>query len=259
MTTITTTRHVLNIDVPYPSTTDLSLQIRLGPCRIRFTPTDGPAFISGTYTDGTRTLPLDVRIEGGVVTLSQRLEPLSFATVELPRLELAISRSRPFALDIQAGASENTFDLGGLPLTRLTLKAGAARLETDFSVPNPTAMTLLDLGMGAGAFIARNLANANFGEMRLGGGVSACTLDFGGTLQRDAHGRIDAGLASVDMLIPASTSAKIATKAFAAMKSVVGFIAKGDAFYTAPALEGKHPVLELEVSMAFGSLTLSAA
>jgi hypothetical protein len=256
MTTLTS--DVLNIDVPFPTTADLSLQIRLGPCRVRFTPTDGPSFITGTYSDQTRTLPLEVQTQGGVITISQRFTPMSFSTVDVPRLELGISRARPFALDIQAGASDNSFDLGGLPITRLALKAGAARFETDFSLPNPTPMTLLELGMGAGSFVARHLANANFGELRLGGGMSASTLDFSGTLQRDAHGRIDGGLASVDIFVPASTSARFTAKAFAAGKSVVGLAAKGDAYFTAHALEGKHPLLELEVSMAFGNLTISA-
>ena len=255
---MTTLSDVLNIDVPFPTTADLSLQIRLGPCRVRFTPTGGPSFIAGTYSDQTRTLPLEVQTQDGVVTISQRFAPMSFSTVDVPQLELGISRARPFALDIQAGASDNSFDLGGLPITRLTLKAGAARFETDFSLPNPTPMTLLELGMGAGSFVARHLANANFGELRLGGGMSASTLDFSGTLQRDAHGRIDGGLATVDIVVPSSTSARFTAKAFAAGKSVVGLTAKGDAYYTAPALEGKHPLLELEVSMAFGNLTISA-
>jgi len=254
--TASTPTDVLNIEIPYPSSADLSMQLNLGPCRIRLIPTDGPSFITGTYTDPTHTLPLDIRTEGGVVTISQRVELLSFGSIELPHLELGINRSRPFACEIRAGANENTLDLGGLPISRLTLKAGAARFETDFSMPNPTPMSLLEIGMGAGVFVARHVANANFSELRLGGGASATTLDFAGTLQRDAHGRIDAGLASVDILIPSSTSAKVTTKAFAASKSVVGFTGKGDAYYTAPALEGKHPLLELEVSMAFGSLTL---
>jgi hypothetical protein len=254
----TVTPDTMKIEVPYASTADLSLSVRLGPCRLRFTPTDGPSFVSGTYTDPTRTLPIDVQQRGGAATISQRFEPMSFSTVELPRLELGISRERPFALDIQAGASDNSFDLGGLPITRLTLKAGAARFETDFSKPNPTQMSVLEVGLGAGSFIAHRLANANFGELRLGGGLSATTLDFSGNLQRDAHGRIEGGLASVDIFVPASTSVRIATKAFAAGKTVVGLTERGDAYYSAPALEGKHPLLELDVSMAFGALAISA-
>jgi hypothetical protein len=111
--------------------------------------------------------------------------------------------------------------------------------------------------MGAGSFVARHLANANFSELRLGGGASACMLDFSGSLQRDAHGRIDAGLASIDIFIPAATSAKIATKVFAATKSIVGLTAKGDAYYTPSALEGKRPLLDLEVSMALGTLAVT--
>lgn len=248
---------IMQIEVPYPATADLSLQLRTGPCRIRFTAADGPAWIRGTYTDRTQTLPIEVRSVGGVTTIAQRVDLRTLAELQLPTLDLAISRARLFALDIETGASENSLDLGGLPLTRLVLKAGAGKLELDFTAPNPAAMTLMDLGIGAGVLTARHLANANFGELRLGGGVSGSTLDFSGELVRDAHVSADAGFASIDILVPATTSARIATKAFAAGKNVTGFVTKGDAYYTTPALEGKHPLLEIDVSMAFGALGLS--
>jgi hypothetical protein len=112
--------------------------------------------------------------------------------------------------------------------------------------------------MGAGELIARHLANANCGELRLGGGVSSSTLDFSGELRRDAHASADAGLASLNILVPAATSARVRAKAFASGRSVLGsFTSRGDVYYTAPALEGKHPHLEIDVSMAFGSLAVS--
>jgi hypothetical protein len=248
---------VLQVDVPYPETADLSLRLRTGPCRIRLTSADGTPWIRGTYTDRTRTLPLDMRTEGAVTTIAQRVDLRTLSELQLPTLDLAISRARAFALDIETGASENSLDLGGLPLTRLVLKAGAGRFELDFTTPNPAAMTLMDLGIGAGMLTARHLANANFGELRLAGGVSGSTLDFSGELVRDAHVSADAGLASIDIVVPATTSARIAAKAFAAGKNVAGFVTKGDAYYTTPALEGKHPLLEIDVSMAFGSVGLS--
>lgn len=245
------------IDLAYPEAGDLTLILRTGPCRVRFTVSDGPSWISGTYGDPTGALPLQVR-PGTTTVLSQAFEPTSFTGLLLPRLDLAFGRARPFALEIQAGASENTFDLGGLPLSRLSVKAGAGRYEIDFAKPNPTAMSVLELSAGAGAITARHLANANFTTMRFGGGVAACMLDFGGQLLRDATARVDAGLGSVDITAPALTPVRIEAKAFASARRATGaFVAQGDTYSTQPALQGAHPRLDIEVSLAFGSLNLA--
>jgi hypothetical protein len=258
--TATTTGDALRIELPYPPTGVPTLQLRIGPCDLRFKPSEGLGWISGTYFDPSQTLPIDIRSEGLVATITQRFDPSTIGTIKLPRLDLAISRERPLALDIRAGASDSTFDLGGLPLTRLVMKAGAGRFDVDFSSPNPQPMTLIDLGLGAGTFAARHLANANFGELRLGGGVSACTLDFAGELRRDANARVDAGFASLDVLVPAETSARILVKSFAAGSQVgAGFTRTGDVYYTAPAVAGSHPLLAIDVTMAFGTLALRTA
>lgn len=250
--TITQTK----IEIPYPDVPDPALQLRVGPCRMHFVPSDGPMWIAGTYDDPTGALPIEVRA-GPVTTVAQRFDLPAWTGTRLPRLDLAIARTHPFTLEINAGASESAFDLGGLPLARLVIKTGAGRFEVDFSQPNPVAMSLMDLGAGAGAFSAKHLANANFSTLRLGGGVSACTLDFAGELRRDASVRIDAGLGSVDIIVPPVTSAEVRTRAFAASKHASGFIEKGDAYYTAPALEGRRPLLTIDVSMAFGSLAMT--
>ena len=244
------------IEIPYPDAPSPTLLLRVGPCHMRFAPSDGPMWIAGTYDDPTGALPLEVRA-GPVTTLSQRFDLPAWTGTRLPRLDLAIARTHPFMLEINAGASESAFDLGGLPLARLVIKTGAGRFEVDFSQTNPVAMSLMDLGTGAGAFGAKHLANANFSTLRLGGGVSAVTLDFAGELRRDASVRIDAGLGSVDIIVPPVTAAEVRTRAFAASKRATGFTEKGDAFYTAPALEGKRPLLTIDVSVAFGSLALT--
>lgn len=258
--TAPTTSDTVGIELPYPPSAERTLRLRIGPGHLRFTPTEGPMWISGTYADPTHTLPIDVRSDGSVATIAQRIDLRAPGEIQLPRLDLAISRQRPFALDIEAGASDSAFDLGGLPLTRVVMKAGAGRFDVDFSSPNPAAMTLMDLGLGAGAFFARHLANANFGELRLGGGMSACTLDFSGELRADANARVDAGFASLNVLIPPATSARVVVKSFAAgSKATPAFTRGADAYYTAPALAGKHPLLAIDISMAFGTLELSTA
>jgi len=247
------------IEIPYPETDDPTLVLRTGPCRVRFSASEGTAWVGGTYEDPTGALPLQAR--GGPTTvLSQSFEPAAFTGMALPRLDLAFARSRPFALEIQTGAGENAFDLGGLPLSRVSVKAGAGRYEIDFATPNPTAMATLELSAGAGAIAAKHLANANFTTLRFGGGVAACTLDFSGQLLRDASARIDAGLGSVDITVPALTPARVVTKAFAsARRSSGGFVSQGDTYYTRPGLQGAHPLLDIEVWLAFGALNLATS
>lgn len=258
--TATTTEDTQRIELPFPPTAVPTLKVRIGPCHVRFTPSEGPAWISGTYSDPTQTLPIDIRSDGSGATIAQRIDLRTLGAIQLPRLDLAISRERPLTLDIQAGASDSTFDLGGLPLTRLVMKAGAGRFDVDFSTPNPVAMAHMDLGLGAGAFFARHLANANFAQLRVGGGVSACTLDFAGELRGDANARVDAGFASLDVLVPAATSACVLVKSFAAGSQVSsGFTRRGDSYYTEPAVAGRHPLLAINISMAFGTLGLSTA
>ena len=247
------------IEIPYPDAAEASLVLRTGPCRIRFSVTDGPAWIAGSYVDPTGVLPLQIH-PGAVTTIAQSLDLSAIGTAELPRLELAFARQRPFALEIQAGASETTFDLGGMPLTKLVLRAGAGKFDVDFAQPNPTTMRAMELSAGAGALSAKRLANARFLTLRVGGGVSASTLDFSGPLVTDATVRIDAGLGSIDVFVPSLTPVRVRPKAFAAtVRASGGFSRQGDSYATTPAIQGAHPLLEVEASVAFGALNLVAS
>jgi hypothetical protein len=58
--------------------------------------------------------------------------------------------------------------------------------------------------------------------------------------------------------VPALTAARISTKTFASARRATGdFIAQGDVYSTAPALQGARPLLDIDVSLAFGSLNLT--
>lgn len=244
------------IEVPYPDVAEPRLVLRTGPCRVRFTVSDGPAWIAGSYTDPTGMLPLQVQ-PGAITTIAQSVDLSAIGAVELPLLELAFARQRPFALEINAGASETAFDLGGVPLTALVVRAGAGKFDLDFADPNPTTMRSMELSAGAGALSAKHLANARFLSMRVGGGVSASTLDFSGALVSDASVRIDAGLGSIDLFAPSLTPVRVHAKSFAAsVRASGGFSRQADGYATTPAIQGAHPLLDVEASIAFGALNL---
>ena len=265
---------VTQVKVPFPEAGDLHLRIRVGACRLKVrpgpdeipTPRDAEgigigveSWVIGTYQHPSGVLPARVEEEGGTVTITQErtLADIGGIFRGAPRFELALGKAKPYMLTLEVGASESSFDLGGLPVTRLIAKQGAGKADFDFSAPNPQPMSLLDVDAGAVGMNMKNLANANFAEMAIHGGAAVYKFDFGGALQRDAHVRIVTGMSSVVISVPASTAAKITTEStLSGMDVGDGFMKKEGAFWTEAALAGKTPVLTIYASISLGSLLI---
>src|SRR5919198_3997233 len=189
------------ITISFPDVGERHLRISVGACRLTITRDSGPAWVTGTYDDPTRSMPCRITQEGGVVRITQnpQLTQLLGLSQGVPTFDLALGPAQPYMLTIETGASDTTCELGGLPLTRLIVKLGAGKHVLRCSEPNPRAMSVFELDAGAGSMEIYSLANANFTDMRLHGGAAAFTCDFGGTLQRDASARISTGLSAVDL------------------------------------------------------------
>jgi hypothetical protein len=110
--------------------------------------------------------------------------------------------SSPMDLSINAGAYQGDFELGGLALTGLTVKDGAASVALSFSKPNPIAMTVLRYETGASQVELKGLSNANFSTMLMSSGAGDYTLDFSGDLRRDATITITTGLSNIELVVP---------------------------------------------------------
>ncbi|MDP9320180.1 MAG: hypothetical protein M3P16_03670 [Chloroflexota bacterium] len=105
-----------------------------------------PYEVGRGFDDRGSPLPIAENVSDGIATIAQRFDPTLAPIIDLPRLDLAIGRSRLFALLIETGASENTFDLGGLPITAFELKANdvfatAVRHELDTPLPRACALS----------------------------------------------------------------------------------------------------------------------
>ena len=258
---------VTPIEVSYPDAGDLHVRIAEGACRLKVAPGTGTsdAWISGTHRDPSGLRPLHVSKQGGAVTLTEQPTTSGMwdwlrsghGIPDVPTIEVAFGKGKPFRLTVEIGASENRLDLGGVPISRLALRHGAGKTVLDFSAPNPQPMTLMEIGAGAGSTELRNLANAHCAELLIEGGMASYTLDFGGTLQQDGHARITAALSSVEITVPASTAAKIATDTqLGHIEPGEGFTVRDGAFWTPAAVEGRTPVLTVSANVTMGSLRL---
>jgi hypothetical protein len=244
------------IEIPFPDSANPHLKIRVGACRLQISPGD-TKWVSGTYADpgGARA---KIEQEGGNARITQELVPSGFGSWfrgTIPRFDLKLGKAKPYLLSLETGASEGSVNFGGLPITRLVLRQGAGRATVDFSAPNPGPMSLFDVHAGAVSLEMKNLANANFGEMRVEGGAASYKFDFGGSLARDGNVQIETGMSSVEIKVPGSISARIAAEcAFGRLEIGDGLTKREGLFWTDSALAGKIPVLTIHVNVTMGAL-----
>ncbi len=258
MPTETTT----NISLPFPQAVDRNLRIALGACKLKVAPGAAEPWVTGTYVDRSNSLPPLVQQEGGEARIMQNYQAFNpFGLFnDVPQIDLLLGKAQPYALGVELGASDNVLDLGALPITRLSIKQGAGKVDMNFSAANPQPMSLLRLEAGASGLEIRNLANANFTDMILEGGAAGYKFDFGGTLQRDAHARLTVGMSGLEIGVPAATAAKIKAEIVMGGLNVGdGFTKKDGAFWTAAAIKGQTPVLTIEAYVSLGGLTIKVS
>lgn len=245
------------VQIPFPEGGDPQLRITVGPAKLRIAPGAGADWVSGTYHDPSHRVPCRVATNGAKARISQESRWRGLMR-QTPEFDLELGKARPYRLTLESGATDDsTCDLGGLPLTSLDVKHGAGELDLGFSAPNPAAMERLHLATGAAEIEATNLANANAAEIAIEGGAASLTLDFGGTMQRDARVKINVGMASVEVRVPGKTAAKITPHAvLGSVDAGDGFTTREGAYWTEGAVAGGTPVLTIDASVALGSLKL---
>jgi hypothetical protein len=78
-------------------------------------------------------------------------------------------------LTIETDAGDSTFELAGLPFSRLSVQLGAGKTVLRFSQPDPWALRVFDLDAGAGSVEIDSLANADGANLTLEGAPCSAT------------------------------------------------------------------------------------
>jgi hypothetical protein len=240
------------INVPSPGTpADLTISFGAGELKLG---TGAANLVEGTATYNSPTLKPAVVTLGAQVEIKQgdqlRLTvPLGIKNAWDFRLG-----SGPMSLTVNAGAYTGEFELGGLSLTGLTVKDGAATVDLSFSRPNPSAMTVLRYETGASKVKLTGLANANFSTMIFSSGAGDYTLDFGGTLRRDATVSVSTGLSNLIVVVPDGTPAAATIEGGASnVNAGPGWI-QNDNLYSR---SGSGPALTFVIKIGAGNVTLT--
>jgi hypothetical protein len=162
----------------------------------------------------------------------------------------------PMTLNIQAGAYTGRFELGGLSLEKLSIAEGGSDLVCSFSEPNKVQMSSFAFETGGSTLVLKGLANANFEQMRFNGGAGDYTLSFDGSLQRDAAVTVDAGVGTVNIIVPPGVNARVNFEGGLSSVNISGGWEQNNSTYT---LTGSGPVITITVEMGLGTLNLKTA
>jgi hypothetical protein len=103
----------------------------------------------------------------------------------------------------------------------------------------------------------RNLSNANFAEMAVSGGAAQYRIDFGGELRRDGEVKLNAGVASVDVHVPAANPARLRSESLLGALDVGdGFVTREGAYWNEAAAAGRLPLLRITINSVLGAVTV---
>jgi len=167
--------------------------------------------------------------------------------------QLALGNSVPVELRVTAGAYDGQIDLTGVPVTYLDISDGAGSAEVIFSAHNPVEMDKLSYRTGASDVELFGLGYARFRRMDFDGGAGSYTLDFSGALQDDCRVKVDGGLGDFRIIVPKETAAEIEFNGNLMNINTKGTWVVNDNIY---ATQGSGPLLEIEINVGLGSVTV---
>ena len=171
--------------------------------------------------------------------------------------DITLSDKYPTELNIDIGACESRFDLGGLPLEFLDLDVGAADAVLTFSRPNPGEAEEIVIDAGAASFKVKKLGNANFSRLSFDGGVGDFEIDFSGEYRGKSRAKVSIGLGSARVIIPHDLPVRI--EADDSFLSSVDFDNaddryRDDDYYETDNYRSSDYGLDLEISVGLGSI-----
>jgi hypothetical protein len=244
------------ITVAASGTEETRLTISFGAGTLKLSPGAGDQLVSGTATYNIEDLKPVVKEEEGDIRIRQG----DYEFTEIPSFDgikndwdLQLGTT-PMDLVIEAGAYDATYEFGGLSLSSLTVKDGAADVNLSFDAPNESEMSVLRYETGASKVELKGLANANFNTLVFQGGAGEFTLDFSGELQRDATITINSGFSNIILLIPENVNAKVTMESGLTNVSAGSSWDKQGNRYTQ---SGDGPTLTFVVEMGAGNITLT--
>lgn len=148
-------------------------------------------------------------------------------------LHAELSRVVPMRVTLELGATRGDFDLGGLRLAELMIRAGASETRVDFSAPNPEPLALLDLDVGAASVTVRRGGNSRARRVHVNVGAGTLDYDLSGSWDGEVDLSANVAVGSMVLRVPVDVGVRVTARTFLADFSRSGLEKRGDAWVTA--------------------------
>lgn len=209
--------------------------------------------------DGDRTEPL-THYDSAAHTLSLGVRShgmkLSGGDKEAGALNAELSARVPMDLTLELGAVQADLQLGGLRLTDLSLKGGAAEITLRFDERNLERLRAMSLDVGAAEVKVLRAGNSGVERVRANVGVGALDLDLGGASTRDVDISANVAMGDFTLHVPRDVGVYVNASTFLASFDKAGLVKRGDGWYT-PNFDTATRHVRVRVRAALGGFTLS--
>jgi hypothetical protein len=173
--------------------------------------------------------------------------------------DITLGRGLPVDLQADLGLGAAQVDLGGIPLTGLSVTAGSGDVTVTCATPNPQALGMLRLTAGTGTVIATQLGNLNFDRLAFIGGTGGADLDLSGAWTRSALVDVKAGTGKVTVRTPAGVGVRLSFSGTPVSDlSTVGFTEQSENVFVNADYGNVPLTLTLNVAVAAGNITVIA-
>ncbi len=198
------------------------------------------------FDPASRTLAIGVR--------SRRMK-VSSGDKDAGSMRAELSDRVPMELAIELGAVEGDLQLGGLRLTDLAIKSGAADVTVRFDQPNPERLHSVMIEVGAAEVKLLHAVNSGVERMRASVGVGAVDLDFTGTLTHDVELTATVALGGITLRLSPETGLYVDASTLLSDFDKNGLVKRSDGWYSTNYDSAPHHV-RMRLKAVMASLTL---
>jgi hypothetical protein len=147
-------------------------------------------------------------------------------------LRLGLSPDVPTSLDLRFGAAVADIELGGLPLSEVSIQTGASETRITVSEPNPLDAGTVTIEAGAAKVQVRNLGNLNARTINIAGGVGDITLGFSGEARQAMSANISIGMGSLTLEMPRGLGVEVRRTGVLSAFDGQELVRRGDSYFS---------------------------
>ncbi|HEY2849008.1 MAG TPA: hypothetical protein VGI97_03965 [Gemmatimonadaceae bacterium] len=147
-------------------------------------------------------------------------------------MQAELSAAVPVDLSLELGAVEADLQLGGLRLTDLALRSGAADITARFNKPNPEPLRTMTLQVGAAEVKVLDAANSGVSRIVAEVGAGSLSIDLGGVLTRDVDITATLALGGLELSVAPDDGVFVDERTLLGSFAKDGFTKRADGWYS---------------------------